>query len=248
MNFAKQKRLTHRTLGISGLRERAFFTLLIAASIFAAALYTKPVQAASTQYVSDQFYVPLRSGPSNKHRIIDATLRTGTALSLIESDSVSGYSKVITPGGKEGWIESQYLSAQPIARILLERERNKTAALQDELQQVKEKRAIATSTSSELERKVTALSSENQKISTELANIKRVSSNAINLDISNRELLQNNEMLKIEISELQSENDRLASKSEKEWFLRGAFAVIIGVVLTIVIPLLKPKPKSNEWT
>lgn len=229
----------------SGKKSLGFF---LGALLLVLSLHSLPTHAASTHYVADQFFVPLRSGPSNKYRIIDSSLRTGTALSLVESDSVSGYSKVITPSGKEGWIESQYLSAQPIARILLEREREKTSALQSELKQTKEKRAAATSTSSELERKVSALSSENQKISTELANIKRVSSNAINLDISNRELLQNNEMLKIEISELQSENDRLASKSEKEWFLRGAFAVIIGVVLTIVIPLLKPKPKSNEWT
>lgn len=206
------------------------------------------VTAASTYYVADQFYVPLRSGPSSQHRIIDSSLRTGTALTFLENDTKAGYSKVITPKGKEGWIENQYISAQPIARILLKREREQTAKLREQLAQLSDKSNAATNTSKDLKGKVNALSGENEKISTELANLKRISSNAINLDISNRELLQTNEMLKIEISELQSENDRLANKSEKEWFLRGAFAVLIGVLLTIVIPLLKPKAKSNEWS
>ena len=204
--------------------------------------------AEEIRYISDQFYVPLRSGPSNKHRIIDSTLRTGTKLTLLKNDRNAGYSQVVTPRGKEGWIENQYLSAQPIARILLKSERERNQSLQQQLGNLKKQNQASTLQGSDLQKKVSALSVDNQKLSNELANLKRISSNAVNLDISNRDLLQKNELLKIEISELQSENDRLSSKSEKEWFLRGAFAVLIGVVLTLVIPLLKPKPKSSEWT
>lgn len=200
------------------------------------------------RYVSDQFYVPLRSGPSNKHRIIDSSLRTGTKLTFLKSDRDAGYSKVVTPRGKEGWIENQYLSAQPIARILLENERARNKSLEQQLSSLKQQHQSSTLQGSDLQKKVSALSADNQKLSNELANLKRISSNAVNLDISNRDLLQKNEMLKIDISELQSENDRLESKSDKEWFLRGAFAVLIGVFLTLVIPLLKPKPKKSEWT
>lgn len=221
--------------------------------VFYAALLTLLCHAevafsASTHYVADQFFVPLRSGPSNQHRIVDATLKTGTPLTLLETDTKAGYSKVVTPKGREGWIENQYLSDKPIARILLEREREISKQLRERLARLQNQSDSATSTSNDLSLKVNALSSENQRISTELANLKRISSNAINLDVSNRELLQTNEMLKIDISELQSENDRLSNKSEKEWFLRGAFAVLIGVVIALVLPLLKPKAKSNEWS
>ena len=207
-----------------------------------------PAHSEELRYISDQFYVPLRSGPSNKHRIIDSSLRTGTKLTLLKTDKEAGYSKVATPKGKEGWIENQYLSAQPIARILLANERARNKSLQQQVSNLQQHNQATSAQSGDLQKKVSALSTDNQKLSNELANLKRISSNAVNLDISNRDLLQKNEMLKIEISELQSENDRLSSKSDKEWFLRGAFAVLIGVVLTIVIPLLKPKPKSSEWT
>ena len=55
-------------------------------------------------------------------------------------------------------------------------------------------------------------------------------------------------MLKIEIAELQADNARLTDKSDKEWFLRGAFAVFIGAILAIVLPRLKIKSRAKEWS
>ncbi|NNL57147.1 MAG: TIGR04211 family SH3 domain-containing protein, partial [Pseudomonadales bacterium] len=79
------------------------------------------------------------------------------------------------------------------------------------------------------------------------ASIKKISSNAISLDINNRELLQKNEMLKVQIAELQAENARLSDKSNKDWFIRGALAVAIGALLAVILPRFKPKPKNSEW-
>ena len=92
------------------------------------------------------------------------------------------------------------------------------------------------------------LKKNNQSLESELSQIKKLSANAINLDNNNRKLLQNNEMLKIEIAELQADNARLADKSDKEWFLRGAFAVFIGAILAIALPRLKIKSRAKEWS
>jgi SH3 domain protein len=73
-----------------------------------------------TVYVSDIFYVPLRSGNSNKHRIIHRGLKSGTPLTLIESDLETKLSRVSTSTGIEGWIQSQYLSETMIARTQLQ--------------------------------------------------------------------------------------------------------------------------------
>ena len=81
-----------------------------------------------------------------------------------------------------------------------------------------------------------------------MSQVKKLSANAINLDNNNRKLLQNNEMLKIEIAELQADNTRLSDKSDKEWFLRGAFAVFIGAILAITLPRLKIKSRAKEWS
>ena len=88
---------------------------------------------------------------------------------------------------------------------------------------------------------------KNKILNEEISEIKKIASNAINLDLSNRKLIEKNETLKIEIAELQSDNARLADNSDKEWFLRGALAVLIGVILAVTLPKLKPKSRAKEW-
>lgn len=220
---------------------------LLAAIIFATLLVANPASAQDTRYISDVFYVPLHSGNSTKHRIIHRGLKTGTQLTLLETDNDAGFSRVRTAKGTEGWIQNQFLSESPIARARLVNLQQRYDSLVDNMANVKESSAQTRQSNSEFQKQVNALSRENQKLTSELASIKKISANAINLDVSNRDLLQRNEMLKVEIAELQADNARLADKSDKEWFVRGALAVGIGALLTVLLPKLKPRPRSREW-
>ncbi len=168
-------------------------------------------------------------------------------LTLLDYDEKAGFSKVKTSGGTEGWIQNQYLADSPIARVKIVALNRQLQQLQQRLSSASESGKSLTSENSKIQSQLQKLSRENQQLSSELASIRKISANAINLDVSNRELLQKSEMLKIEIAELQADNSRLNDKSDKEWFLRGAFAVAIGALLSILLPRLKPKPKSSEW-
>ena len=204
--------------------------------------------AEDTRYISDVFYVPLHSGNSSKHRIIHRGLKTGTRLTLLETDNEAGFSRVTTSKGTEGWIQNQFLSATPIARIRLAEAQNKLQQLNTKFTGLEKNNSETQQSNSERQKQVALLSRQNQQLNKELASIKKISANAINLDTNNRELLKKNEMLKIEIAELQANNSRLSDKSDKEWFFRGALAVLIGVFLAILLPKLKPKARSKEWT
>ncbi len=46
---------------------------------------------------------------------------SGLRLEVLERDSASGYSRVRTPGGTEGWVLSRYLMSEPSAREQLEK-------------------------------------------------------------------------------------------------------------------------------
>ena len=144
-------------------------------------------------------------------------------------------------------MENQYIFETPVARKLLANEREQRSSLETRLSTLSSTNKSISATQSELEQQVSSLARKNQSLSSELASIKKISSNAINLDINNRELLQKNELLKVEIAELQTENARLADKSNRDWFIRGALAVAIGALLSIIIPKFKPKSRSNEW-
>ena len=70
---------------------------------------------AKTAWVDDQLYLPVRSGAGPQFRIIENAVPSGTPLEVIEV-SDSGYTRVRTPKGNDGWVSSQYLSNTPIAR------------------------------------------------------------------------------------------------------------------------------------
>ena len=76
--------------------------------------------------------------------------------------------------------------------------------------------------------------------------LKRISANAIKLDSDNRRLLESNQMLSSEVDVLKTDNARLRENKENEFFLNGAFAVLIGVMIALIAPRLMPKRRS-EW-
>ena len=73
-----------------------------------------------SMYIDDTLLVPLRSGESLSYRIVHKGISSGTKVEVLEQSKESGYSKIITPGGIEGYLPSRYLTAEPIAKIKLE--------------------------------------------------------------------------------------------------------------------------------
>ena len=85
--------------------------------LLALLLVLGPLSAfAATLYISDELTVPLRRGPSNGHKIINAALPSGLALEVLGEDTAAGFTQVRTPNGTEGWVPTQYLVNQPVAK------------------------------------------------------------------------------------------------------------------------------------
>lgn len=203
------------------------------------------VFAQEIRYIDDSLLVPLRSGASSKHRIVHRGLKSGTQLSVIEQQQE--YSFVKTNSGLEGWIPNQYLSRSPAAKdqlvkVLAQLEdskaRNKSLSVQ-----VKD----LTSNSTEKAQSLGRLSQESERLRTELKKIKEVSAKAIQLDIDNRDLLETNEILRTEVDVLQAENQRLVKSEKNEAFINGILAVIVGIIISLVVPRLKPRKRNSEW-
>lgn len=120
-----------------------------------------------------------------------------------------------------------------------------TSQLRTQLQQVKaensELKTQNQSLSNDLNGKVTNLSSTQE----ELAHIKRVSENALQLDSKNRELRETNENLKNEVEVLTSENLRLKDRNDQDTMLLGAGLVFAGVLIAVIVPMFKREKKSS---
>ena len=70
---------------------------------------------AETRYVSDRLEITMRSGTSTSHGIL-RMLRSGTPVEVLETDKKSGYSRIKTRSGKEGWVLTRFLMNGPAAR------------------------------------------------------------------------------------------------------------------------------------
>lgn len=201
---------------------------------------------AETTYVSDEYRVPLRSSPCPRCSILHKGIKSGTAMTLVETNN-EGWSHVTTSSGLDGWMPSQYLQKEPTARNQLESLKTRAAAAEGQASELKEQLSLLQEENSQLSSQMEGLQSNNQDISSELQSIKKVSSNAISISQQNKELLERNGMLQSEIDVLKASNERLMNNERNTWFLYGALAVIMGSLLTLLLPRLKKRKRFSEW-
>ncbi|EMP55782.1 SH3 domain-containing protein [Marinobacter santoriniensis NKSG1] len=205
------------------------------------------IQAAQarTVWVDDKLYLPVRSGAGTQYRIIENALPSGTALEVLQEGD--GYTKVRTPKGTEGWVSSQYLSNTPIAADRLKQANRQLEQTRKELSQAKEQLSKVTDERDKLESAESNLSDRSQELQKELTRIKKVAADSINLDRRNRELSQENQKLRNDLEVLTAEKERLEASKESDFMLLGAGLVFGGVLLALIIPMLKPTRKTDNW-
>ena len=200
--------------------------------------------AAQSAWVSDQFEVLLRTGPSTENAI-RLTMASGTELEVLERDSESGYTRVRTRAGTEGWVLTRYLMSEPPARQQLERLTSQLtnanargSSLGSQLDTIRSQYEDATQTIDSLERNNAALQAE-------LEEIKSTAANAISIDRQNKDLRQQLTDAEIKVSILQQENEELSSQKTRNWFLAGALVLLVGIILGIWLPRIRWQRRSR---
>jgi SH3 domain protein len=191
-------------------------------------------------------YLPVRAGAGTQYRIIENAVPSGTPLELLETTD-SGYTRVRTPKGNEGWVSSQYLSDTPIAKDRLKQANRQLEQAQKELTQTKEELASVTKERDSLANSESSLSDRSASLQEELKRVKSISADAINLNRRNRELREENQKIRNDLEVLTAENERLEASKESDFMLLGAGLVLGGVLLALIIPMLKPTRKTDNW-
>lgn len=202
------------------------------------------VAAAESVWVSDQFEIMLRTGPSTSNAI-ERVLRSGTQLESLETDAESGYSRVQTAGGTEGWVLTRYLMGEPSAREQLLR-------LSGQLSSATERGSSMTSQLNAIEgeqkkasQRIRELESERDRLQTELDEIKRTAANVLSIDTQNKNLRQQLTDAEMMVSVLEDENDSLGSQRTRYWFLTGALVLFGGMILGLILPRMKFQRRSR---
>jgi SH3 domain protein len=213
--------------------------LLLAAS----SLFSIPASSA-TVYVSDVLTVPLRRGPSNSHRILHAGLPSGTALEVLGEDRAAGFTHVRTPNGTEGWVPTQYLSNEPVARDRLAAANRRVESLEQQLRTLRETYQETRGARTQSEGRVNDLSKQTEKLQAELAEVRRISATSIANYEENKQLKASNEALQKQVTELTARVRELDRNVVLKWLLAGGGLVLLGLVLGAWI---KSRPKRSSW-
>ena len=199
--------------------------------------------AETTRYVSDQLEITMRNGQGVKFAI-KRVLTSGDRLELIEVNS-SGYSKVRTIEGVEGWVLTRYLMNAPSVRNLGADSAQKVANLELELAKTKEELQ-------NLSIKVTASDSVNmtlketsQRLKKELDSLKITASGSIALDNENIQLKEQIQQNHHRTQALTLENTAIKNSDGQSWFLIGVAVLLGGIILGLILPRLRFQRKSS---
>jgi SH3 domain protein len=213
--------------------------------LLALLLVLGPLSAfAATMYISDELTVPLRRGPSNGHKIINAALPSGLGLEVLSEDRAAGFTQVRTPNGTEGWVPTQYLVNQPAAKDRLAAATKRIETLEAQLKSTRENFQDVRGARTEVESRAAGLTKENQKLQTELAEIRRVSATAITQFQENKQLKTENASLQTQVTQLTERVRTLERNAMLRWFLAGGALVLVGLALGAWI---KSRPKRSSW-
>ena len=220
-------------------------SFFVVASFFV--LLTPLSFAQKTGYVTDVLYVPIRSGASNQHRIINKGLKSGTSFTILDENPEKTWTKISLSNGTQGWIPNQYLSRKRTAGINLELTQSQLEKANTSLTQTKEENQALTNKFNHEVQALQQCSNDKSQMSLELQKIKSISSGAIEMDRRYQELLEQHQITQTKYDSVLAENSSLRSDQRLSFLLYGAGLIILGMLLTILVPMLKPKRRFSEW-
>lgn len=201
---------------------------------------------AAERYITDQFKVTMRSGESSTHKIL-RMLPSGQKVELISSNESSGYSRVQTEDGKQGYVLTRQLMDIPSARDRLVSAEQRLQELQQEPGKLSAQLAKLQQEHSALQGAYQDLNGAKAKLDEELDTIRRTASNAIRISNERNELRKMVSQLTHQVEELKQENRELSNQSNQQWFLIGAGIIILGIVIGLILPHLRFQRRKNSW-
>lgn len=212
--------------------------------VIAAVLALSPAWVlAETQYITDELAVPLRRGPGGNYKIINAGLPSGTSLEIVAKDDGSGFTQVRTPNGTEGYVPTQYLTSEPIARDRLAAAQKRLESVTAELATLRQNLKAEQGARNSAESSSSDLAKQLKQTQAELSEIKRVSANSVAMYQENQTLTEQSKKLQQKVGELDVQVKSLKANEVEIWILTGAGLVVLGLVFGIAI---KSRPKRRD--
>lgn len=199
-----------------------------------------------TRYVSDELSIPMRTGASSKHRIVYFP-KSGSPLTIKETSDDGNFVRVSSPGGKEGWVETQYLMKQASARNRIVSVSKKLEQSRAQVKELRKKLSDIESQNKELGTQVKTSQREIKSQESSMEKLKRISANPVALANKNKSLEDQLSRLTSSNAMLTEENEELKDESTQDWFILGAAVSLGSLLFGLLITRINWKRKRHSW-
>lgn len=208
-------------------------------------LLASNLATAASLYISDQLYVPVRKGQGNEFAIVHKGLPSGTKITLVERDT--DWTKVTTTEGITGWIRNQFLDDSPPAKVLLIAANRKLERISKNLVELNAEKQSLLDNYTQTQASLKQVDEQATSSAAELSALKAISASAIESHQRLQSVAQKMQLLQTENDVLKSENDSLRRSESTTFFLYGAFMVLLGVLIAVILPKLRSSKRQNGW-
>lgn len=200
--------------------------------------------SAETRYVQDQLEITLRTGESTRNSIM-RMLTSGARLELLETNPDSGYSRVRTQDGEEGWVLSRFLMNEPSARQQLAGVKVQAATLREEQGRLETELSAVRVENESLRGQLSEMENRYRQASQELAEIRTAASDVLAVNENNKVLSQRITDIQQELDAMQADSEALRRDTTRRWFMTGAGVAFGGLLLGLLIPRLRWRRRSS---
>jgi len=201
--------------------------------------------SAQTRYITDDFEIMLRTGPSIQNKII-RPLRSGTPIELLREDSGNGHSQVQTRNGEIGYVLTRFISTNPSARSRVQYLQKQVTQLKSDPDQIRSALAESQEQNQNLISENSELTEQLSSTTVELKKIQDVSANAVNISTKNERLEAEVQQLLLQLDDIRIQNEDLKDQSQRLNKLIGGGFVVLGIFLGWILSI-SGRRSRNSW-
>ncbi len=223
------------------MRRSHLYQLLFASLLMSYSIHV----SAQTRYVTDDFEIMMRTGPSIQNKIVKP-LRSGTKIKVLNEEAGNGHSLVQTNEGETGYVLTRFLSANRAARERLEVAERQLKTLRSKPGELQSLLANSQDENQELIRLNTDLTSRLTTASSELSQIKEVSADAVAISNRNEKLESQVHQLKLELDDMRIQKESYQDQKDLREFINGAGAILLGLFLGWILSISR-RQRRNSW-
>lgn len=185
-------------------------------------------------YGVDDCRIIMRRGPATGFKIVQM-LRVGEEMKILKSDVKSGWDRVRSKAGLEGWVLHRFVSKEPPPKIQLERHKQARRQAEEALVPLR----------LELEKLRKQVRSQ-EKLEAELARIRSISKNTLDIERQKEALSKKVRNMKNEREELIDDNKFLKRQADTSFFLSGAMVLVVGLISGAVLSRRRRTPSFGS--